>query len=179
MKTATFIFLLVCGVLAGFSQTGNQFDEEKEKIAILATLTAETEYFFKRDYEGVKKYFVHSDYAFHAWNNADGTFAATVGWPAIDEKYRNYIRQNPVPAGSSSHPKVERHNMVWKFYNSDVAFLIWDQYNSDQSSKMYNHSKETRLMEKQNGIWKIVNMTALWDYKNVITADSLKIMLKK
>jgi hypothetical protein len=69
--------------------------------------------------------------------------------------------------------------MIWKFYNSEVAFLIWDQYNSDQSSKMYNHSKETRLMEKQNGTWKIANMTALWDYKNVISADSLKTMTEK
>lgn len=179
MKTVTFILLLVCSTLSGFGQTGNNFDEAKEKIAIIEALTAETENFFKRDYEGVKKYFVQSEYAFHAWNNADGTFAATVGWRAIDEKFRNYIRQNPVPAGSSSHPKVERHNMVWKFYNSEVAFLIWDQYNSDQSSKMFNHSKETRLMEKQNGIWKIANMTALWDYKNLISADSLKIMTVK
>jgi hypothetical protein len=28
-------------------------------------------------------------------------------------------------------------------------------------------------MEKVNGEWKIVNISAFWDYKNVIPADSL------
>jgi hypothetical protein len=96
------------------------FDEEKEKKAIIESINAETAAFFKRDYEGVIKYFVHTDYAFHAWNNADGTYSATVGWPAINEKYRNYIKDNPVAAGSSSHPKVERRNMI---LNSSV--LNW------------------------------------------------------
>ena len=34
-------------------------------------------------------------------------------------------------------------------------------------------------MEKQNGFWKIVNVTAFWDYKNLVSADSLKLMSEK
>jgi hypothetical protein len=40
--------------------------------------------------------------------------------------------------------------------------------------KTYQLSKETRIMEKQDGIWKIANMTAFWDYKNLIPVESLK-----
>jgi hypothetical protein len=179
MKKTSFILLLVCSTLFGLGQTGNQsgfknFNGEKEKKAILESLTAETENFYKRDYEGVIKYFMHTDYAFHAWNNADGTYHATVGWPAIDEKYKNYIKDNPVPAGSSSHPKVERRNMIFKFFNPNLAFLTWDQYNSDVEMKTYRLSKETRIMEKHDGLWKIANMTAYWDYKNEIPAEDLK-----
>jgi hypothetical protein len=179
MKRISFILLLICCTLFGLGQTGNQsahtnFNEEKEKKAIIASLTAETENFYKRDYEGVIKYFVHTDYAFHAWNNSDGTFNATVGWPAINEKYKNYIKENPVPAGSSSHPKVERRNMIFKFFNPKLAFVTWDQYNSDSEKKTFQLSKETRIMEKQDGLWKIANMTAFWDYKNVIPAENLK-----
>lgn len=29
-------------------------------------------------------------------------------------------------------------------------------------------------MEKMGGEWKIVSVTAFWDYKNLIAADSLK-----
>lgn len=179
MKTVTFILILVCSALFGYGQAGNSsgsvsLNEEKEKKAIIESINAETAAFFKRDYEGVIKYFVHADYAFHAWNNADGTYSATVGWPAINEKYRNYIKDNPVAAGSSSHPKVERRNMIYKFFSSELAFVTWDQYNSDSGMKTYQLSKETRIMEKQDGLWKIANMTAFWDYKNLIPVESLK-----
>ncbi len=174
MKQTTIIILLIGITINGICQTGKSFDEAKEKAAILAVITCETEHFYKRDYEGWKKSYIQSDYAFQAWNNSDGTFDAKVGWPEVDEKIGNYIRSNPVAQGSASHPKVERRNMVWKFYNQDVAFLIWDQYNSDQLIKIYTHSKETRLMEKQNGLWKIVSVASYWDYKNTIPVESLK-----
>jgi len=184
MKTATFILLFVCSTLIGFSQTANEsisanFDEAKEKKAVLEAIVTETELAFKGDLEAVKKYYIHSDYTFQAYNFPDGTFGATVGWTPINEGIDNYMRQNPEPDGISNHPKVERRNMVWKFFNSELAFVIWDQYNSDQELKMFHHSKETRIMEKQNGSWKIVNMTALWDYKNLVPADSIKLISEK
>jgi hypothetical protein len=179
MKTNAFIIFLVCRTLIGFSQTDSQsgfanFDEEKEKSAILATFTAETENFFKRDYEGTIKFFISDEYLFHAWNNPDGTFNATVGWSALSEKYKNHFHNNPVVPGTSNHPRVERRNMTFKFFSPEVAFVIWDQYNSDKEMKNFKFSKETRIMEKQNGLWKIANMTAFWDYKNIIPVDSLK-----
>jgi hypothetical protein len=179
MKTTVIILMLGLSALAGLGKNNaasgwTGLNEENEKKAIIESINAETAAFFKRDYEGVIKYFVHTDYAFHAWNNADGTYSATVGWPAINEKYRNYIKDNPVAAGSSSHPKVERRNMIHKFFSSELAFVTWDQYNSDSGMKTYQLSKETRIMEKQDGIWKIANMTAFWDYKNLIPVESLK-----
>ncbi len=179
MKTLTLILILGCSTLAGFGKNNAAsgsigLNEEKEKMAIIESINAETAAFFKRDYEEVIKYFVHADYAFHAWNNSDGTYSATVGWPAINEKYRNYIKDNPVAAGSSSHPKVERRNMIYKFFSSELAFVTWDQYNSDNGMKTYQLSKETRIMEKQDGLWKIANMTAFWDYKNLVPVESMK-----
>jgi hypothetical protein len=76
--------------------------------------------------------------------------------------------------GSSSHPKVERRSMIFKFFSPGLAFVMWDQYNSDEEKKSYWLSKETRIMEKHDGLWKIANMTALWDYKNMVPAESLK-----
>jgi len=179
MKATVFILMLGLSTLAGFGKNSTAsgssgFDEEQEKKAIIESINAETAAFFKRNYDEVIKYFVHTDYAFHAWNNGDGTFSATVGWPAINDKYKNYIKDNPVPAGSSSHPKVERRNMIFKFFNPNLAFVTWDQYNSDSEMKTYRLSKETRIMEKRDGLWKIANMTAFWDYINLIPVESLK-----
>ena len=176
MKTRIYILMLGLIALFGFTRNAarsslNGLNDTKEKEAILETLTAETESFYKRDYDEVIKHYVHTDYAFHAWNNSDGTYNATVGWPAIDEKLKSYILNNAVKDGSSSHPKVVRRNMIFKFFSPEMAFVTWDQYNSDQSMKTYHVSKETRIMEKQNGKWKIGNMTSLWDYKNTINED--------
>ena len=149
------------------------FNEEVEKAAIMETIQNETECFYKRNYEGWKKNFVHADYAFQAWSNADGTFDAKTGWEEVDKKIREYIKANPVESGKSSHPRVERKNMIIKFFSEKLAYLVWDQYNSDTNSMTFIHSKDQRIMEKINGEWKIANVSSYWDYKNVIPSDSV------
>lgn len=34
-------------------------------------------------------------------------------------------------------------------------------------------------MEKQNGSWKVVSVASYWDYKNLVTADSLELISGK
>ena len=63
--------------------------------------------------------------------------------------------------------------MVVKFFLESLAYLVWDQYNSDKDSKTFLLSKDQRIMEKINGKWKIANVSSYWDYKNVIPADSI------
>ncbi|WP_254561975.1 hypothetical protein [Dyadobacter diqingensis] len=149
---------------------------EKEKKAINATIEKETQSFFARDYEAWKSNYAQTDYAFQAWSNDDGTFDSNVGWDDINKQIGKYITDNPEPV--SSHPKVERKNMLYKFYGDNVAYLTWDQFNSDKPEKNFHHSKEVRLMEKINGEWKIVCVSAFWDYKNLIPASKLPMIQK-
>ncbi len=180
MKQAFGIFLLVLfyacnsGPSTSDLQQPAAIDEQVELAAIMKVIEAETESFYKRDYESWKKNFVQKDYAFQAWNNDDGTVDVKSGWAEVDEKIGNYIKANPLKAGeSASHPKVERKNMKTHFFSPQLAYLYWDQYNSDGAMKIFTLSKDSRLMEKENGEWKILNVTSYWDYKNTITADSL------
>jgi hypothetical protein len=117
---------------------------------------------------------VHEDYVFHAWNSADGTYSAKIGWPTINEKYIDYFKNNPVPVGTSDYPIVEKRNLLFKFFNDNVAFVTWDQYERKDISKPFRKAKASRIMEKQDGVWKIANMTAYYDYKNLYPAESLK-----
>ena len=149
---------------------------ENEKKAINATIEKETQSFFARDYEAWKSNYAQTDYAFQAWSNDDGTFDSNVGWTDIIKQIGRYISENPEPL--SSHPKVERKNMMYKFYGDNVAYLTWDQFNSDKPEKNFHHSKEVRLMEKIDGQWKIVCVSAFWDYKNLIPASRLPIIQK-
>jgi len=154
--------------------TAPDFDQANESSSIIAIIENETACFYARDYECWKAHFAQVDYAFQAWNNADGTFDAKVGWNEVDKKAGQYIKDNPVPSGGSSHPKVERRNMKMKFFNNGLVYMSWDQYNINPAMNAYTHSLETRIMEKIAGVWKIVNVTSYWDYVNLVAKDSLK-----
>ena len=114
---------------------------EDEKAAILQTIEDETNSFYRRDYASWKKFWVSGDYAFQGWNNGDGTFDASVGWTAIDKRIADYIKNHPLAQGqTSSHPRVERKNMVVQFLSDDLAYLVWDQYNGDLENKFFTLS---------------------------------------
>ena len=181
MKTLTFLL----GFLLLFSSCEKKVDDQqglagesldKEKAAIKQVIEDETESFFARNYNKWKSSYAQTDYAFQAWSNNDGTFDSNVGWEDINKQIGKYITDNPEPV--SSHPKVERKNMLFKFYGDNVAYLTWDQFNSDQDMKNFHHSKEVRLMEKIGGQWKIVCVSAFWDYKNLIPASKLPMIQK-
>ena len=118
--------------------------------------------------------FIHAGYVFQAWSNDNGTFDASVGREAIDKRIGDHIINNPVKEGESLFPRVERKNMAVKFFSDRVAYLVWDQYNDDQENKMYTHSKDQRIMEKENGQWKIANISSYRDYKNKIPVNNLQ-----
>jgi len=170
------IFCLSCSTSPKKNEAAEPANLDNEKKAINATIEKETESFFARDYEAWKSNYAHTDYAFQAWSNDDGTFDSNVGWEDINKQIGKYITENPEPL--SSHPKVERKNMIYKFYGDNVAYLTWDQFNSDKPEKNFHHSKEVRLMEKINGEWKIVCVSAFWDYKNLIPASRLPMIQK-
>ncbi len=181
MKTFALIFtslflFMSCGNNNSHDIESNEANSEKEKLAIRTVIENETESFFGRDYEAWKANYAQTDYAFQAWSNNDGTFDSNVGWEDINKQIGKYIEDNPEPL--SSHPIVERKNMKYKFYGDNVAYLTWDQFNSDQDEKNFHHSKEVRLMEKIEGKWKIVCVSAFWDYKTLIPADKLPMIQK-
>lgn len=174
----TLAVILITMATAISCQSGNAKEKKPENIqaekdAILNVIEKETTSFFARDYDAWKSTYVQADYAFQAWSNKDGTFDASVGWTGIDNTVGKYIHDNP-ESQAGSHPIVERKNIKYKFYDDDVCYLTWDQFNSNKAGNNFNHSKEVRLMEKINNEWKIVCVAAFWDYLKPIAAEKLK-----
>jgi hypothetical protein len=149
-------------------------DEAAERTAIMETIERETACFFQRDFACWSACYAQTEYAFQAWTNADGSFDVQSGWTAVSRQAEEYMKANPAPPVGSSHPRVERRNLQVKFFSPTVAYLIWDQYNSDPDLKMFVPSKETRIMEKIDGQWRIVNVTAFWDSGKAFPIDSLR-----
>ena len=171
---AAILFLLNACQQPALDAGAKPFDEAAEKAAIMKTIEEETACYFNLDYDCWKEMYAQTEYAFQAWNNSDGTFDARVGWKEIDEKVGQDIKNSPKPEDGGVSSKVERRNMIVKFFNENVAYLIFDQYWLDRNLNKYYYSKDTRIMEKINGKWRIVNVSAFSDHKNLIPVDSLK-----
>lgn len=155
------------------SDTISETAVQDETGALIAVIENETNCFFQRDYGCWKGHFIQSDMAFQGWNNPDGSYSAAVGWNEIDKMSGQYLKDNPVAEGGSSHPKVERRQVKVRFLTPTLAYMTWDQYNSSPDNSYYTKSLETRLMQKVGIQWKILNVTAFWDYTQKIPPGSL------
>ena len=155
--------------------TESAFDQVAETEAILEVIENETKCFFEGNYACWAKNWSHQNYAMQAWNNSDGSADAAVGWDEINAQGKNWIEQYYKNGENIIHPDVKKEKPQVKFFNENLAYLIWKQYNADQEKKFYRVSQETRIMEKESDGWKIVNVSAFWDVMPKISVDSLRI----
>jgi hypothetical protein len=151
------------------------FNESMETEAIMKVIEGETKCFFDGDYECWAKYWSHEKYAFQAWNNSDGTADAAIGWDKINAQGKDWIEKYYKNGTNIIHPVVKREKPLVKFFNSKTAYLSWKQYNADKEKTKFRTSEETRIMEKNEDGWKIVNVSAFWDTQRDIPFDSLQI----
>jgi hypothetical protein len=157
--------------------TTSTFDEGKETAAIMQVIEGETKCFFDGNYDCWAKHWVHQPYAMQAWNNDDGTFDAAIGWEKINTQGKEWIEKYYKNGKNVVHPVVKREKPQVKFYNENVAYLLWKQYNANSTKTHYIISQETRLMEKHDGAWQIANVSAFWNAKSRVSVDSLNAIL--
>ena len=150
------------------------FNPVAETEAILNVIESETKSFFDGNYEGWTKNWSHQNYALQGWNNSDGSADAAVGWEKINAQGKNWIERYYKNGGNIIHPDVKKEKPQVKFFNENLAYLIWKQYNADKEKKFYRVSQETRIMEKEADGWKIVNVTTFWDIAPKVSVNSLK-----
>jgi hypothetical protein len=124
-------------------------NHEIEKVAILETLHSETEAAFQRDYDKWKEKWVHDPKINKTYINlVDSSFSESVGWDEISNFVKKYIEEHPKP---EPVPKLVDEIYVRLYDNG--AWVSFEQQDSIRGLK-----RETRLMEKVNGQWKIAGM---------------------
>ena len=172
------VFLFACNPSPNDVQSEgetNALDEVRETEAIMEVIDGETECFFKGNYECWTKHWSHEKYAFQGWNNSDGTADAAIGWEKINSQGKDWIEKYYRNGENVIHPVVRREKPLVKFFSKKLAYLIWKQYNADKGKTNFRTSQETRIMEKNEDGWKIVNVSAFWDTQLKIPFDSLQI----
>lgn len=124
-------------------------DFQLEKNAILETLNNETKAAFRRDYEAWKENWVHdSDITKIYIDFSDSTFSESVGWNEISNYVQIFIKEHPEP-----EPVPQLLDTIDVRLYGSGAWVTYKQQDSLRGLK-----RETRLMEKVNGEWKIAGM---------------------
>lgn len=121
--------------------------DDKEKAAIKAVIIKETTAFFQTDYKGWMDCWVHAPYAY--WSNADSTGIYTYeGWKAIEIGFTDYF-----VTSKPSTAKIDRKWHEIRVYGSGAYARFVQITTEDGNVKVED---ELRVLEKQNGQWKIV-----------------------
>ncbi|MTB52424.1 hypothetical protein [Lewinella sp. W8] len=148
LLSLTLAFLVGCA-----DATENQADvtvsHDQEKAAILATLNAETRAAFQRDYELWQTKWVHDPSVTKTYLNfADSTFSESIGWEAINQFVVDYFASHPEP-----EPVPEMLSDINVRLYETGAWVTYEQRDALRGRK-----RETRLMEKVDGTWRIAGM---------------------
>ena len=144
-----------------------------EKAAILRVLNEETIAAFSRDYEGWQSKWVQTPYVTKTYMNfADSSMTETLGWEEVNQFVVDYFAEHPEPdplperCTSSAGPMSLLHAIPRRIEAStgprscsEVRVYgngAWVSYEQDDPAR--GHKRETRLMERVDGQWKIAGM---------------------
>lgn len=152
MKTYVLVTAII---LSSLSKTLAQADHE----AIKKVLRNETEGFFKRDKAEWSNAWAHTPYIHFAANLYGGDFMLIEGWDKLEKQFASQFKSSKVS------DKVVVQNANYTIHqNGNMAFVAYDQTLLDSHGK--TTSKESRVVEKISGQWKIINVTALTNLKS-------------
>lgn len=152
MKTLLIVIALVLSTVRhGLAQADNE--------AIKRVLRSETEGFFKRDKAEWANAWAHAPYVNFAANLYGGDFRLIKGWANLEKQFASQFKSSRLT------DKVTVQNDNYTIHqNGNMAFVTYDQTLLDSHGK--TTSKETRVVEKINGQWKIINVIALTNLQN-------------
>lgn len=139
--------LLLCTLLGCAAPTPP--DPATEKAAILAVLNGETAAAFGRDYAAWRAHWVHAPYVAKTYIDfATDTHSESLGWAAIDAFVKDYFDAHPAP--DPLPPPLTDIDL--RLYG-DGAYVYYEQLDPARGRK-----RETRLLERQAGRWRIAGM---------------------
>ncbi len=135
-------------------------DLELQEKTILETLNNETKAVFDRDYSAWKEHWVQDPGISKVYLDfPENTFSESVSWDEISGFVKDFIEQHPEP---EPVPKLVNDIDVRLYGNG--AWVTYQQNDSLRGLK-----RETRLMEKVDGEWKIAGMqTTIYGFETDI-----------
>ena len=125
------IFALV--LMAGTS-CDQQVDIEKEKEAILALITEETQAYHDKDYERFAACYVQDESNIRILGGENEKMSYTVGFEEVGSSFKEWFENNPEPTPNREVKK----NFTIKVYN-DCAWIVFEEEDFVVDIKEYWH----------------------------------------
>ncbi len=129
-------------------------DFEKEKAAIQAVISKETESYYKQDFEAWKSTYLQSPAfrKFGYWEGYPEKVAANIGFESLAaEKKKQFDANETLWQGSTEERTHENFRI-----STDMAWYTFEQNSFEKDTRKFlGKSLETRILEKENGEWKI------------------------
>jgi hypothetical protein len=143
------LFILGCNQPTTTISTPANESGQIEKEAILKTLINETRAASARNYRTWQTHWVHRPSVSKTYMNFAGTsFSEMNSWEEIDDFVKKYMEEHPDPVPPPAPPE----NVHIELYGNGA----WVSY--EMLDEVFGNKRETRLMEKANGQWKIASM---------------------
>lgn len=164
----TLLTIAVCFLFSAFTKTNAQKADED---AIKKVIQQETNSFFHKDYDKWADTWLKDSAAFVMRAGPSGQ-SKTMGWNAINNEYKQSIANLPVYDEAAVAPYLNKTDFNI-YINGNMASVSFKE-----GDKM--PSPESRTLVKQNGAWKILNMTIIdGSYALMDAVNNMKTFLGK
>jgi len=127
-----------------------------DKAAIMKVVQEETTAFWNKDYKALARHWVHAGYVQHHHRSPVGGIIVLKGWGPISKAIKQYIEQN-----TNTNPRANKakRKKVSLRVGKDIAWISYEQHEIDSGEPGMDKpalSRETKILEKHDGKWKIV-----------------------
>jgi hypothetical protein len=155
----TITLLVLCVLLYACTQSPTPpaqptVDFEKEKAAIQAVIAKETESYYKQDFEAWRSTFLESPAfrKFGYWEGFPEKVTFNIGFESLkEEKKKQFDTDATIWKGSTEERLKENFRI-----SNDMAWYTFEQLSYEKDTRKFlGRSLETRILEKENGEWKI------------------------
>ena len=125
-----------------------------EEDVIMEVIARESAAFWDKDFERYADCWAHEDYIRTMGWWEDGGVTVVEGWKERGSRTKAHMEANPDP--NPQNPVRKNINIR---VGNDMAWVTFDQYGRDTDDPTFDMpglSRESRILEKIDGVWKIV-----------------------
>lgn len=134
----------------------NQSKQQNETTAIMQVIAAESVAFWNKDFSAWAQCWRQTPYIRRVGWWASGGITVTEGWQALSDRVKATMLEYPEPNPTALNVRRENVNLR---VEGNMAWVTFDQFGEDTGDSamdMPGLSRETRILEKHDGAWKIV-----------------------
>lgn len=123
---------------------------DDERSAIAAVIRAETQAFHDYDFDAWAACWIQDERTQDVYVSETAGLSVVSGWPAVSAHMQNvFVREHGCQMGNFRQDNL-RHSI-----SHDTAWAVFEGW-SENPEGVAQESFETRILERQNGAWKIV-----------------------